>query len=153
MRNVTITSIAMALALSGCASSTMRGGNHIRTAAVNQQALAFEAVDVIARLWPAATTQLDLTQPTNDPFGAALAQGLRERGYALLELPAAHADRAHPEVRSFTGLPLSYMVNEYGSPPTYWMTLYVGGQSISRLYSIGHAGAPSPVGYWSRKGM
>ena len=142
--------VAAALNVSGCASTASRGGNHITTATIDQQALAGEAVKQIAALWPPAKTQLELTQATPDLFGAALVAGLRERGYALMEYSPAPTKAAPTSASQTTAIPLSYLLDEAGTPALVRVTLTLGSQSITRPY-MDQDGKLFPAGYWVRK--
>ncbi len=139
---------AASVFLAGCATTAPSTGNHITTA-VDQQTLANEAVKQIVALWPPAKTQLDFKQPTPDPFGVALVAGLRERGYALMEYSQT-PENAPQSAPATTALPLTYVLDESGTPAFFRVTLTVGGQSITRPY-IDQDGKVQPVGYWVRK--
>lgn len=142
---------AAALSLVGCASTASHLGNHITTPNVDHQALAAEAVNQIAALWPPAKTQLDLKQATPDPFGAALIAGLRERGYALMEYSPTSVSTPQSEASATSALALSYLLDESQTTPVLFrVTLTIGSQAITRPY-MNQDGKLYPAGYWVRK--
>ena len=93
----------LALVLAGCATSPPYGHFAASPVAVNQT-IAADAVKQLTSLYPPAKTRLELQQPTPDAFGMALVEGLRERGYALLELDPKAAKTAAALNRPRAGL-------------------------------------------------
>jgi hypothetical protein len=87
-------------------------------------------------------------------FGIDLVQGLRERGYAVLEYhpdagkaKAPAADPA-PATSATATLPLRYILDS--NPNFYRLSITVGNQTITRPYTL-QDGALLPSGYWVRK--
>lgn len=147
--------LTVALGLGGCA-STGPYGNFVQADGLNQQQLAADAVQQFAKLYAPAHTNLELQQPTPDPFGQALVKSLREKGYSLLEYTpdsaaskAAQADNAKAEAGALR-LPLRYVLDQAGDSNLYRLTLLVGNQSITRPY-LAQNGTFAPAGFWSRK--
>jgi hypothetical protein len=66
------------LALGGCATTGQYGNFVPPTATVDQQQLARDAVQQLARCTRRRKTRLELQQPTPDPFGQALVKSLRD---------------------------------------------------------------------------
>lgn len=164
-----IVSVALlALALSGCAttSPSLYGNYLAETARVNQAQLATEAVNQLIELYPPARTRFELQQPTPDVFGQSLVKGLRDSGYAVLELEPKPARTTATETSagpSATGqdpiviapspshtYPLRYVVDNAGDSNLYRLTLLVGTQSLTRPY-LHQNGELLPAGYWVRK--
>jgi hypothetical protein len=154
-----ILSAALALAVAGCATSPY--GNFLgETASVDQHQLAGEAVKRLVSLYPPAKMRFELQQATADVFGTALVKGLRERGYAVLELDpkaASSASKAQKEAAlvqpapsAAQTLPLRYVVDQAGGANLYRLTLIVGEQTITRPY-LYQDGALAAAGYWARK--
>lgn len=133
----------LAFILCGCA-TTAPGGNFVTEG--DQTPLAADAVHQLASLYPPAHTALALQQPTTDPFGTALVNGLRARGYQVAEYVPANPREDAP--RPQAGTALRYVLDAAGD--IYRLTLFVGDQAISRPYTA-HAGSFTPVGAWSRK--
>lgn len=148
MRKIIISALFM-LTLAGCA-STGQYGNFVPDAA-NQQQLATDAVQQLAKLYPPAQTRFELHQATPDAFGMALTSSLRERGYALLEFnPADKAQVSPAPASASTSMPLRYVLDQAGTTNLYRLTLLVGNQSITRPY-LAENGTFVPAGYWARK--
>ncbi len=136
----------IALVLAGCATHPPYGHFAASPSAVDD-ALAADAVQQLTALYPPAKTRLALTQPTPDPFGRALVQGLRQQGYALLEFDPQGAKRA-PDAEA--GQPLTYVLDETGSLSLYRLTLYIGSQALSRAYRL-ESGTGVPASDWTRR--
>lgn len=143
------------LTVGGCA--TPKYGNFVETAPADQTRLAGDVVRQLAAMYPPARTRLELQQPTQDPFGLALVQGLRSRGYAVQEYhpattradaaPAAATDPAEPA--SPAGLTFRYVLDKAGDSKLYHLTMRVGPQTITRAYTY-QDGAFAPASYWAR---
>lgn len=142
-----------ALSLAGCA-STGQFGNFI-PATANQQQIASDAVQQLAKLYPPAKTRFELQQATPDDFGIALINSLRERGYALLEFNPVNLTQtsiatAPAQLDTTESMPLRYVLDQAGHKGLYRLTLLVGSQSITRPYQEEN-GSFVPAGYWVRK--
>jgi hypothetical protein len=142
------------------AATTSQYGNFVQSAALDQQKLARDAVQQLARC-TRRRARLELQQPTPDPFGQALVKSLRDKGYALLEYapagastqaPASAASQASAPATTAAsgGLPLRYVLDQAGDSNLYRLTLMVGNQSITRPY-LAQDGTLAPAGYWVRK--
>jgi len=153
MRSIAICCVL--LMVGGCA--TPKYGNFVESAPADQARLASDVVRQLAVMYPPARTRLDLQQPTPDPFGFALVQGLRQRGYAVLEYhPAATkaeavqtaatepAEPAAPAVLTFR-----YVLDKAGDAKLYHLTMHVGTQTITRAYTF-QDGAFAPASFWVR---
>lgn len=134
----------LALALGGCAMSPQYG-NFVESTAPDQHQLAADAVQQLVTLYVPAQTRLQLQQPTPDPFGQALVQSLRDKGYALVEFaPGAPSAPG--------GLPLRYVLDQADddAAPLFRLTLMIGNQAIARPY-LAQNGVFAPAGYWVRR--
>ncbi|MEY3202204.1 MAG: hypothetical protein RIR70_1754 [Pseudomonadota bacterium] len=149
------TVLALALGLTGCATTTPYG-NYLRDTNIDQAQLAGDAVNRLAALYPPAKVRLELQQPTPDAFGSALVTGLRDRGYAILEFNPK-SSKSDPIPQSSTpapsnavqALPLRYVLDQAGSN-LFRLTLMVGSQSIARPY-LYQDGKLAAAGNWARK--
>jgi hypothetical protein len=150
----------LALALGGCATTSIQYGNFAQSAALDQEVLATDAVQQLATLYAPARTRLELQQPASDPFGQALLQSLRNKGFALLEFAPVNSSAqaaSSAAVQSRTSatpapsevLPLRYVLDQAGESSLYRLTLWVGQQSITRPYLAQNG--TFPAGYWVRK--
>lgn len=141
--NTTKIICTLALILCGCA-TVPQTSNFVADG--DQAPIATDAVQQLASLYAPAHTALALQQPTSDPFGQALVQGLRARGYQVAEYVPANPREDAP--RPQAGTPLRYVLDAAGD--IYRLTLFVGDQAISRPYTA-QAGSFTPAGAWSRK--
>lgn len=149
--------------LAGCGttSSTTGGtyGNFLSSApATHEKQLADDAARQLQRLYPPASTRLDLKQPSGDAFGRQLVEALRSQGYALQEVlppgsaPAASSATAPQEAATHAGasVPFNYVLDAIASPNLYRVTLILGSQSITRAY-VPQSDAIHPAGAWVRR--
>jgi len=137
--------ILFILTLGGCITPY---GNFIPSSSiVDQQPLAYDAVQQLITLHPPAKTHLELQQPTPDPLGQILVRMLRESGYALLEFD--RSSKSSSTVAT-NGLPLWYVLNPVSNSSLYHLTLFIGSQSITRAYSV-QDDHFIPAGYWTFK--
>ncbi len=122
--------------------------------------LAQDTVTRMEALYPAAHTRLALTHPATDPYGLALIEALRRKGYALMEhrvntrtaistrddMPVAVQPAASHEV----GLPFGYVVDGPFESRLYRVTVFIGSQSLSRVYRMDQQ-VLAQAGAWVRK--
>jgi hypothetical protein len=143
---------ALVLVLTGCATTPQAApqGNFLPDN-IDQAKLASEAVRQLVVLYAPARTRLALQHAATDKFGMALIKGLRDSGYAVQEF-APGAERKHDAAPAKEGdaLPLRYVADPVGSTSLYRITVAVGGQSLTRLYTA-RDGAVLPAGTWVRK--
>lgn len=139
------------LILNGCVS--MQYGNFIQNASVDaNQAMADDAAAQIGRLYPAASTQLNLNHVVNDPFGHTLVDKLRQSGFAVLETvnePINLLSLSLPEGSSQSqpqqGLTFSYVVDQ--SDELYHANVHIGDRHLSRAFLV-KDNAVYPAGHW-----
>ncbi|MDE0877086.1 SPOR domain-containing protein (plasmid) [Sphingobium limneticum] len=128
---------ALALVLTGCAMTTARLGSNAAVAtAPEAQAMAADSLAELVKLYPPAISRLAIdASASDDVFGHALTDGLRKRGYAVVE--GSRKAKADP-----SAVPLRYVVDQ---PMTgyYRVMLRVGEQSLTRGYTTEGGVAPS----------
>jgi hypothetical protein len=139
MRSAPIAAVAMLLG--GCAWNT---GHHSSYAAVSApsdaQAMATDSLAELVKLYPPAISRVAIDPAaSNDGFGSALIDGLRRRGYAVVEA----SDKRGADT---TALPLRYVVDQPAAG-IYRVMLTVGEQSLTRAYTVGEAGAAPSAGW------
>ncbi|EPT1903696.1 lipoprotein [Escherichia coli] len=164
MRKI-VSAALLALVLSGCATNSPYGNYLTEPARVNQAQLATEAVNQLVELFPPARSRFELQQPTPDAFGQSLVKGLRNSGYAVLELEPKQSSAATTDTNEAPSAgeepivsvpspsqtyPLRYVVDNAGDSNLYRLTLLVGTQSLTRPY-LHQNGELLPAGYWVRK--
>lgn len=127
-------------------------GNHATAPAALEQKIAIDAIRQLVTLYPPASTQFNLAQPTPDAFGTALVAGLREKGFALMEVQAGSGstNAADAHGTGTGGLELRYLLDRPGTGDLYRLTLAIGPQRLSRPYMIQN-GTPHAAGAWVRK--
>ncbi len=122
--------------------------------------LAEDTVTRMEALYPPAHTRLALTHPATDPYGVALIEALRRKGYALMESrmhtrmnPSTRDDMpvaVQPTVSHEAGLPFGYVVDGPFEPRLYRVTVFIGSQSLSRVYRMDQQ-VLAQAGAWVRK--
>ena len=122
--------------------------------------LAQDTVTGMEALYPPAHTRLAVTHPATDPYGVALIETLRQKGYGVLEsrvttrtTPSTRADMQRiiePVVPHDEGIPLRYVVDGPFEPRLYRLTVFIGSQSLSRVYHMDEQ-TMAQAGAWVRK--
>ena len=124
------------------------------------QRLAQDTVMRMEALYPPAHTHLALSHPATDAYGVALIEALRRKGYGVMESrvttrmnPSTRDDMpvaVQPAVSHKGGLPFGYVVDGPFEPRLYRVTVFIGSQSLSRVYRMDqHVFAQA--GAWVRK--
>lgn len=147
--------------LVGCISPAPYG--YLVQEAVPPQMLERLAQDTVMRmeaLYPPAHTRLAVTHPATDPYGRALIETLRQNGYGVLEsrvnVRTTSSTRAdmhtpiEPVVNTDEGIPLRYVVDGPFEPRLYRLTVFIGNQSLSRVYRVDEH-VLAQAGAWVRK--
>jgi hypothetical protein len=124
----------------GCASTSSTTSSLAAASPDASRAMALDALAQLSALYPPASTQFNLTQPAADPFGSALADGLRVKGYALAE-PRSPAAQAR-------GVGLGYVMDQVDDLQR--VTLTVGDETLTRAYAVQN-GAVKAGSAWTRK--
>ncbi len=122
--------------------------------------LAQETVTRMEDLYPPAHTRLALSHPATDAYGMALTSALRRKGYGVVEqvesrvMPSTRDDMPsrieRPAVRHEEGLPFRYIVDGPFEPRLYRITVFIGSQSLSRVYRMEEQ-SMAQAGAWVRK--
>ncbi len=131
----------LALVLAGCAGNSGRHESYAVVAAPSDaQAMATDSLAELVKLYPPAISRVTIDRAAgDDTFGQALSDGLRRRGYAVVE--ATGKRRADP-----SAMPLRYVVDQ-PMPGFYRVMLTVAGQSMTRGYAVGEAGVAPSAGW------
>ena len=136
----------------GCSTPEPSSGN---IAGAHSAELVRDAVSVMLEVYPPARTRLALVRKADDAFGNGLTEELRLRGYAV-------AEYVEPEKKGWSakkvakpdGLPFAYLIAGTGVENELRVIIHVGGESLSRLYSVAGEGGEAhytPLGSWSRR--
>ncbi len=153
--------LGIGLLLAGCVSPTPYG--YLVTGAVPSQMPDQLAQDTVTRmedLYPPAHTRLAVTHPATDAYGLALIEALRRKGYGVRESRVTtrttittREDRSapvEPVVHTEEGLPFRYVVDGPFEPRLYRLTVFIGSQSLSRVYRMDEQ-VIAQAGAWVRK--
>lgn len=153
--------LGIGLLLAGCLSPSPYG--YLVKGAVPLQMPERLAQDTVTRmeaLYPPAHTRLALTHPATDPYGVALIEALRRKGYGVMESRVAtrtnHSTRddgpgpAEPVVHQEAGILFRYVVDGPFEPGLYRVTVFIGNQSLSRVYRMDEQ-MIAQAGAWVRK--
>lgn len=153
--------LGIGLLLAGCVSSSPYG--YLVSGTVPPQMPERLAQDTVTRmeaLYPPAHTRLALTHSATDPYGMALIEALRRKGYGVMESgvntrmnPSTRDDRpvaVQAVVSHKEGLPFSYVVDGPFESGLYRVTLFIGSQSLSRVYRMDQQ-VFAQAGAWVRK--
>ncbi|MGE0470610.1 MAG: conjugal transfer protein TrbH [Nitrospira sp.] len=122
--------------------------------------LAQDTVTRMEDLYPPAHTRLAVTHPATDVYGLALIEALRRKGYGVME---SHANMRtaistrddmpgpiQPAVSHKAGIPFRYVVDGPFEPGLYRVTVFIGNQSLSRVYRMDQQ-VIAQAGAWVRK--
>ncbi len=122
--------------------------------------LAQDTVTRMEDLYPPAHTRLAVTHPATDPYGLALIEALRRKGYGVMEshvtirrTPSTREDMPgpiQPAVSHKAGIPFRYVVDGPFEPGLYRITVFIGNQSLSRVYRMDEQ-TMAQAGAWVRK--
>lgn len=141
--------LGVLLTLVGCATTPY--GNFVESdLAYNDEMAAFTVAQLVV-LYAPAKTRIDIGQSIakDDAFGQALVRRLHQQGYAVAH-PAQLSDPLGPvEELPPTNVSLRYIVDQVNSIH-YRVTVYVGGQTLSRMFQA-HNGTFGAVGLWARR--
>jgi hypothetical protein len=153
--------VGIGLLLAGCVGSSPYG--YLVGGTVPPQMLERLAQDTVTRmedLYPPAHTRLALTHPATDAYGLALIKALRRKGYGVMESRVTtrtnYSTRddgpgpAEPVVHTEKGIPLRYVVDGPFEDRLYRITVFIGNQSLSRVYRMDQQ-VIAQAGAWVRK--
>lgn len=133
----------------GCGKQPGKYGNFAKVESVD---LIQDALGQMLASYPPARTHLTLLQDTPDMFGQSLVEAMRVNGYAVAEYaPPAKGKRNPAEL---DGLDFAYVLDAYSDTRELRITLYIGSESLSRLYAVQESHGEvtyAPIGYWARR--
>lgn len=130
-----ISVLLTALLLTSCAST--RYGNFTQLSQSRDDYLAADAATQLSRVYPPAQNTFCIGQRATDGFGINLVQSLRKKGYGVNENQCSK-NKAN----------LFYVLDEL--EPLYRVSLFVGVQTLSRVYAKDHEKI-IPVSAWTHK--
>ena len=149
------------LLLAGCMSPAPYGyaiNENVPTPLLER--LAQETVTRMEALYPPAHTRLTLTHPATDAYGLALIEALRRKGYGVMESHvttgrhlSTREDMSGPTQPAVThdeGILFRYVVDGPFEPGLYRVTVFIGSQSLSRVYRMDQQ-VLAQAGAWVRK--
>lgn len=132
-----LTLILLIILLSSCTS--MRYGNFTAPAEGRNFSLAQDSLEQLIRVYPPAQNTFCLNQKVTDGFGRNLIQGMRKKGYGVIE-------NVQPRQKAN----FFYVVDEVEPRQLYRVSLYINSQALSRLY-VSRKNQLVPVSAWAHK--
>lgn len=129
--------LLLTILLSSCAS--MRYGNFTDVSQNKDVYLAKDAASQLTRVYPPARNTFCISQKVCDGFGIRLIQEMRKKGYGVVE-----------NVRPRQKANFFYVVDEAEPGRLYRVSLYIGPQTLSRVYAKTN-GKLTPISPWSHK--
>lgn len=149
-----LTSMLLA-GLAGCAASRVADtpvyGNLLATTVPAQESgIANDAAARLAASYPPAQTRFALQHVAQDGFGTGLLARLRAQGYAVGEFSDQGPAAALPQPQAAEAIALRYVLDMATPPGLARLTLYAGGESLSRAYLL-EGGEARPASAWIRR--
>ena len=135
------------VSLTGCTMTPY--GNYAAVSNEHNQKLAKATLIQLVKLYSPARTRFNLCQLVTDSYGALLIQGMRDKGYAVLEYSLQRKNRTTNLATS--GFDFRYTVDTVDSTNLYRVTLFIGSKSISRAFTFATDGKLHPIGSWAYK--
>ena len=129
--------ILLGLLLSSCAS--MRYGNFTSVSQARDVYLAQDATSQLGRVYPPAQNTFCISQRVRDAFGINLVHQMRKKGYGVIE------NNCRKQKANFF-----YVVDAIKSSDLYRISLYIGSQTLSRVYTKTN-GKILPISVWTHK--
>jgi len=123
--------------LSSCAS--MHYGSFTDVSRHHDAYLAKDAISQLTGVYPPARNTFCMSQTVCDGFGIKLIQEMRKKGYGVVE-----------NVRPRNKANFFYVVDETEPGRLYRVSLYIGPQTLSRVYAKTN-GKLTPLSPWSHK--
>ncbi|HHN9152368.1 TPA: conjugal transfer protein TrbH [Escherichia coli] len=145
MKLTSVMVLTASLLMTGCVSSEY--GNYSNASMFASTSMADNTVVNLAALYPPGRTTFTMKQPAKDPFGVALVQRLRSRGYAVIEFTK---DGKPQSTLANSGTHLGYVVNTI-APNLYQVTTFVDSVTLSRAFILATDGKAYPAGPWTRE--
>lgn len=129
--------LLLAALLSGCVSQ--RYGNFTPLSQGSDAYLAADAAAQLTRVYPPAQNTFCIGQRVTDGFGINLVQHLRKNGYGINE------NQCPKQKANFF-----YVIDALQPQRHYRVSLFIGTQTLSRLYAKNHNNT-FPVSAWTHK--
>ena len=141
--------------LAGCAANqgadTPAYGNLLTAPVPAQESgIADDAAARIAASYPPARTRFALHHAAQDGFGSGLLTRLRAQGYAVAEFSVQTPAAVPSQPPVAEAIALRYVLDMATPPGLARLTLYAGGESLSRAYLL-DGGAARPASAWIRR--
>ncbi|WP_308920642.1 conjugal transfer protein TrbH [Janthinobacterium sp. J1-1] len=141
--------------LAGCAANqgadTPAYGNLLAALVPAQESgIAGDAAMRLAASYPPAQTRFALQHAAQDGFGTDLLARLRAQGYAVAEFSTQAPATATLQPPAAEAIALRYVLDMAAPPGLARLTLYAGGESLSRAYLLDE-GAARPASAWIRR--
>jgi len=127
----------LVIVLSSCAN--MQYGNFTVASQSKDIYLANDATSQLTEVYPPAQNTFYISQKVSDGFGIHLIHELRNKGYGVIE-------NVQPRKKAN----LFYVVDEVRKGSLYRVSLYVGSQTLSRVY-VKTKEQIAPASLWSLK--
>lgn len=149
-----LTSMLLA-GLAGCVANrvadTPAYGNLLAALVPAQESgIADDAAMRLAASYPPAQTRFALQHAAQDGFGTGLLARLRAQGYAVAEFSNQAYTDLPPQPPVAEAIALRYVLDMAAPPGLARLTLYAGGESLSRAYLL-EGGAARPASAWIRR--
>ena len=148
---VAFVAISMCL-VSGCRKPPRPYGNFAKTESAD---LVQDAVNALRAAYPPVKSRFALLRPVEDGFGFSLIEAIRGNGYAVAEYsPPGKGGKAPAISDAPGGLGFGYTLDALREGGGLRVTLYVGDETLSRLYAIRGEKEDTryiPAGSWVRR--
>ena len=115
-----------------------------------ESGIADDAAARLAASYPPAQTRFALQHAAQDGFGTGLLARLRAQGYAVAEFSNQASTDQPPQPPAAEAIALRYVLDMAAPPGLARLTLYAGGESLSRAYLL-EGGAARPASAWIRR--
>ena len=135
MRKLSV--LLLVILLSSCTS--MQYGNFTVASQSKDIYLAKDATSQLTRIYPPAQNTFYISQKVNDGFGINLIHEMRNKGYGVIE-------NIQPRQKAN----FFYVVDEMRPSYHYRVSLYIGSQTLSRIY-VRTKEKIAPTSPWSHK--
>lgn len=141
--------------LAGCAADRMAdapayGNLLVAPVPTQENGIAADASARLIASYPPARTQFALQHAAQDGFGRELLERLRSQGYAIGEFSSQTPATAPPLPSAAGATALRYVLDIAAEPGLVRLTLYAGGESLTRAYLL-QGSAARPASAWIRR--
>jgi len=141
--------------LAGCAANRMAdspayGDLLAALVPAQERGIADDAAARLSASYPPAQTRFALQHAAQDGFGTGLLARLRAQGYAVAEFSTQAPATAPLQPPAAEAIALRYVLDMATPPGLARLTLYAGGESLSRAYLL-EGGEARPASAWIRR--